>query len=820
MEEEEEVDKENKGNFSTLTVKCSLKRFLKENEFLVDKVQDAVERMNRITTEAYHLLNLHIRRLIEEGEELPSVTSTWIKRFFYFVSTVGKSEKEDKVFLKDPSIAKTYDDCYLPIVHSAFGLEYVAPSRDNLSECISYAGQEMITCIENNIKSHFVRRQMKYLQAKYPKAEKKELWKELKDLNEKLNWKPDPSLLPFLPSKINKSVVWDLKEEPFKFLAPMYRMNLLLEEKGLKTFSLLPVRRGFVPKCIRINTKDFQKMLSCMRKHEMKDRGFEDEEMCNLYRNGEIKKQRVLWLRKWLLSKGVSIYSNIRKSEVVKSVEQYIRDKFSIQRNDNIIPEKSLSTQKDAPLRDEVVFCAFKNDTLKNHNVPLLREWLLSKGVVISSKSYVKKECIIQHVREFIEANPPDWTTISCIPNTSSNKKRKGRKRKEKSETSVDRDDLVWKQYIDTSRFESYEKEYRFAQSIVTDGISVSVPLRKRDFDQEQQVQKRRKREKSFQDKNKNIPKIQDPENENLFFLKGRKIVGVDPGKHSIVYLTSDSKTKARGKHRMQVSNVQRRRALRTKVFDRIQNMHKKKFPDWKTLESSLSSVSSKATTLKGFQDYLGARFKVQEKLYSYYSNFLFRIHKWERYKSSKRFEHYLVERIKEKFGMDCVLAYGTWNRTSQMKGLIPSQTSGMRNQLSKHFTVVNTPEWNTTKTCSKCLKGTMEKCKTREHPNLKKKREDPDAKLDVRGLRRCNNVKECGVFANRDYNAAINIRSNLFHRIHYGCWHPHFTIPTQEEPNIEEREHMELEINLNQMFTTDTEMGPLPLGRVDTLSP
>jgi len=46
-------------------IKCSAKKFCLTEEWL-NKIQEEVVKINRITTEAYHLLNIHIRRLIEE----------------------------------------------------------------------------------------------------------------------------------------------------------------------------------------------------------------------------------------------------------------------------------------------------------------------------------------------------------------------------------------------------------------------------------------------------------------------------------------------------------------------------------------------------------------------------------------------------------------------------------------------------------------------------------------------------------------------------------------------------------------------------------
>ena len=135
--------------------------------------------------------------------------------------------------------------------------------------------------------------------------------------------------------------------------------------------------------------------------------------------------------------------------------------------------------------------------------------------------------------------------------------------------------------------------------------------------------------------------------------------------------------------------------------------------------------------------------------MYKYYGALMFRILRWERYKRQEKFHHNIIKQIKLKFDKDndkdLVLAYGAWNRNTQMRGLIPSPTCGFRRLLAKKFTVVDTPEPNTTKTCSLCLQGEMKPCLQKPHPNPKKHQE-PVKLLDVRGLRHCNNEK-CGVF-------------------------------------------------------------------------
>lgn len=169
----------------------------------------------------------------------------------------------------------------------SFGDEYVKPSRDNLADCIQNACKEMLTCIENNIQIHFVKRQIKYLRARHPEKPKKDLWDLLIAQNNSSNWTPNEV---YLPKQIKVSVPHDLKTDPIKFLIPMYHMNYYLESDGFKSFSLLPMRKGFVPRAIRLTTRDFQKMLPLRQKNKQKEVPIiPDEDIFNSYRNGKVR---------------------------------------------------------------------------------------------------------------------------------------------------------------------------------------------------------------------------------------------------------------------------------------------------------------------------------------------------------------------------------------------------------------------------------------------------------------------------------------------------------------------------------------------------
>lgn len=120
-------------------------------------------------------------------------------------------------------------------------------------------------------------------------------------------------------------------------------------------------------------------------------------------------------------------------------------------------------------------------------------------------------------------------------------------------------------------------------------------------------------------------------------------------------------------------------------------------------LEASLSKADSCSPTLKGFQSYLEARFHVQKKLYKFYGHPTFRLYRWWTWKDRRKSEDRFVQRATDLFGANAVLAYGTWSSWNGMKGLPSSPLGSFKKRLAQKFTVVDVPEYNTSKTCSRC---------------------------------------------------------------------------------------------------------------------
>jgi len=204
---------------------------------------------------------------------------------------------------------------------------------------------------------------------------------------------------------------------------------------------------------------------------------------------------------------------------------------------------------------------------------------------------------------------------------------------------------------------------------------------------------------------------------------------------------------------------------LNRKLYQRRLNGNE----DIQKIIKELSKFNTNTSVLTNFKQYLVYRRTVEDKLYTFYSDLVFKTRKFSTYQKTQKSETELIKNIKEKFGpSEFILAYGNWNNPNQYKGVSPSPTCGMRKLLQHHFKCITVPEAYTTKTCSICLTQTLIPGEKRPVKNAMKL-------IAPRGLRHCQNDK-CKVWWNRDYNAAMNIKQNLLYFIQNGLWSPSFS--------------------------------------------
>ena len=210
-------------------------------------LQEQVENINRIVVEGYHLLNLHVLKLLTVGRrEIPPFSQQYVLQFIRKVSVTSNQGRPTEIV--DPDLEVTYRTLYEPLRSGR-----KQPSRSKIYGILQEMATEMSTAINNNITLHFFKRQYQHLRLQNPKMKKEDIWK----LQDKIN--SNRSRCETHPS-IEVSVAYDLQAHPERFLKSLFRMNSLRKAKKRKLFSLLPLRRGFVPSNIRITNSGLEEL--------------------------------------------------------------------------------------------------------------------------------------------------------------------------------------------------------------------------------------------------------------------------------------------------------------------------------------------------------------------------------------------------------------------------------------------------------------------------------------------------------------------------------------------------------------------------------
>jgi hypothetical protein len=222
----------------------------------------------------------------------------------------------------------------------------------------------------------------------------------------------------------------------------------------------------------------------------------------------------------------------------------------------------------------------------------------------------------------------------------------------------------------------------------------------------------------------------------------------------------------------LKYTSVQRSRECKFEWAKKKRERRKNRNEHIKNIIEELSDCNSRDGNLKVFMEYAKKKLEHLNKLHEYYNKVFFRKLRWKSRIQTQRTEEKFFKKITETFGKKVLLCYGHWNRRSQMPGLIPSPTVGIRKKLQDRFLSVDVPEWNTTVTCNEC--------NARTAGMKRQKKEGSDEIVSIHGLRYCNT---CKTFLNRDKNAAKNILNNFLYFEKHGTWNPLF-MPRRKNRN------------------------------------
>ncbi len=137
-----------------------MKKVLKRPEIL-PKIEDAVLRMNEIATRSYQFIKFYIWHLFINNKPIPVIDKPFLTKVFDLVAEKRKNKTKDRpVKVKPNSLRNFYN--------KHFGKFYTdKPCKTNLNSALKELKEEMIRCIETNIKTHFIDYVRKYINILY-----------------------------------------------------------------------------------------------------------------------------------------------------------------------------------------------------------------------------------------------------------------------------------------------------------------------------------------------------------------------------------------------------------------------------------------------------------------------------------------------------------------------------------------------------------------------------------------------------------------------------------------------------------------------------
>ena len=275
---------------------------LNVTEEVSDKIENLCIETSKIVRYTYYFLKLYFTDLFEHKKEFPIIDDQLIRYIYSFVSTI-KSKTKCKTYVDD---INTFNDD----VFSKLGVSL--PSRDGLTQILTYETTTIITCIENNIKNNLFAHFNKYInillmyktrvdnikKLNCNDATRKEKFKQLNSLmsivkKDILSTKPivckgdykkfvakHRKILFGHIEYINEDyVLYDVCVKPQDYLRTFFVIckkfddlnGILDDEHQIKLFNVLPLRTSLIPKYFTIDTEiiiqNFKDILKRNMKH-------------------------------------------------------------------------------------------------------------------------------------------------------------------------------------------------------------------------------------------------------------------------------------------------------------------------------------------------------------------------------------------------------------------------------------------------------------------------------------------------------------------------------------------------------------------------
>lgn len=233
------------------TIKIPLKTILRNHTEVQPILNEIIFSMNDLITHTYQFIRLYLLHLYHHNKDFPTINETFI---LYCLKTLGIRDNRGKKSINQQLLE---DLDYFYITEYQPLLQHQKTLLKNTTFILPYIATQILTTLTNNIEQRFVQHLLRFINKTTIDIDKTIKFKfkhQILQLDENTNpifddWK-SMYLDKIFPTDIKKSVYYDVKVRPFKYLSRMLFMNSVLEEKEHKLFQPIPLRNNIIPKYI------------------------------------------------------------------------------------------------------------------------------------------------------------------------------------------------------------------------------------------------------------------------------------------------------------------------------------------------------------------------------------------------------------------------------------------------------------------------------------------------------------------------------------------------------------------------------------------
>jgi hypothetical protein len=193
-----------------ITVKVPLRKVLKNWNLVKPKFDQAILKINQFATRTYEFLNMYILWRFQQNKQLPKIDKSLILRIFNLIGQRSSKGRKSKVVQDD--IQEFYQTHFEPI----YPLKI---DKINLTYPLALLSEEIIKCLETNIRTHFIDYCNKYINIVHKNPRQKIIKESKKSrVEKKVEY-----------SEITNNLAYDVKIDPQRYLLPSLIINKKIE---------------------------------------------------------------------------------------------------------------------------------------------------------------------------------------------------------------------------------------------------------------------------------------------------------------------------------------------------------------------------------------------------------------------------------------------------------------------------------------------------------------------------------------------------------------------------------------------------------------